>query len=221
MSRLKTIIGPSIAGVALLAAGVSGVLAARGPGHGAGGAGLGGGALVGYGTLSAISATGATIATPNNSNLTVTFTSQATYTAHSQGAATAGLKSGQQVAVYGTSVNGTVTAGRLDYDTTPFVAGTVRYTGTVSSSSASSLSLTTSSGQTITVQLTSTTRYGIGKASSTTAPTFSANQQVRVTAAQYTDGSLVAQVVTIPSTATANATSTSAPAATATATTTP
>lgn len=206
MLRFKTLVGISIALAGVLAASVSGVLAARGPGH----QGNGGQGLVGYGTLSSISAGSATIATPNNGSLTVTLASQATYTARSQAAATAGLKTGVQVAAYGSSVNGVATARSLDYDASPFVAVTLRYTGTVASSSASALTLTTSNGS-VTVQLTSATRYQVNGATSSTAPAFNTGQQVRVSAAQYTDGSLVAQLVTIPSAATAAATSTATP----------
>jgi hypothetical protein len=219
MSRFAKLIGAAAAAVAVVGAGASGVLAARGPAHAA----AGGQALVGYGTLSSLTATGATIATPNNGSLTVTLNTGARYTAHSQAAATAGLKPGVQVAVYGTSINGTAAAGRLDYDTIAFPAAVFQYTGTVTSASSTSLSLTTASGQSVTVQITSATRYGSGLAASGATPTFTANQQVRVAAAQYTDGSLVAQTIGLPSSgrSSAAATSTSAaPAATVTPTAT-
>lgn len=196
MSRVKTIVGTALVGTALLAGSVSAAFA-----HGGGGGfgGRGGGGLVGYGTLSTISATSVTIATPNNGSLTATLDSQATYTAHSQGAATAGLKSGMQVALRGSSINGTVTARGLDYDTTPFAAASVRYTGTVSSSSASSLTLTTASGQSVTVQLTSSTTYVVNGTKASSKPTFAANQQVRVSATLMTDGSLVARSISTSS----------------------
>jgi hypothetical protein len=150
-----------------------------------------------FGTLSAISATSVTVATPSNTSVTATLDAQATYTARSQAAAVAGLKTGDQVAVRGSSVNGTTTARGLDYDTKPFAATAVRYTGTVSSSTGNSLSLTTASGQAVTVQLTSTTTYVVNGAKASSRPTFSANQQVRVSVAQMTDGSLVAQSVSV------------------------
>jgi hypothetical protein len=59
----------------------------------------------------------------------------------------------------------------------------------------------------VTVQLTSTTHFGA--TGTTTAPTFSPGQQVQVSAAQYTDGSLIAQsvrIATVKATATATAT---------------
>lgn len=209
MHRFKTLLGTSILGTALLGAGVTGVLAAKGPGHHGAGPNRGGG-LIAYGTLGALSGTSATVNAPNNSNVTVTLNANGAFTARSLAAATAGLKTGDQVAVHGSSVNGAATASALEYDTKPFVAATVRYTGTVSSSSTTSLTLTTASGTSVTVQLTSATRYGANGATSATAPAFTSGQQVQVLAAQYTDGSLVAQLVRIPT-----------PKATATATSTP
>lgn len=191
MLRFRRILGPSIASAALLGATVTGVFAAHG---GFGGGGEQGG-LVGYGTLSSISATSITIATPGGSSLTATLGANATYTARSQGAATGGLVTGDQIALHGSSVNGAATANSVDYDTAVFAAATVRYTGTVSSSSATSLTLSTASGQSVTVQLNSSTAYAVNGTKSTTAPTFTPGQQVRVQAAQMTDGTLVAKSV--------------------------
>jgi hypothetical protein len=195
MFRVKTIIGTALVSTALLAASVTAVLA-----HGGGGfPGRGGQGLIGYGTLSTLSASSVTITTPSNASLTATLDAQATYTAHSQAAATAGLKSGDQVALRGSSVNGATTARGLDYDTKPFAAASVRYTGTVSSSSASSLTLTTSGGQSVTVQLTNSTTYVVNGTKASSKPTFAANQQVRVSATLMTDGSLVARSVSTSS----------------------
>jgi hypothetical protein len=206
MHRFKTLIGPSLLGAALLGAGVTGVLAAKGPGGPGAGASRGGGSggLIAFGTLGALTGTGATITTPGNTSVSVTLPATGAFTARSLAAATAGLKTGDQVAVRGTSVNGTNTASGLEYDTTAFVAATIRYTGTVSAATATSLTVTTTGGSSVTVQLDPSTRYGAAGAA---APTFASGQQVQVLAAQYTDGRLVAQQVRIP-TATATATST-------------
>ena len=196
MSRVKTFISASLVAVALLAVGVSGVFA---NGRGGGFFGGGRGGVTGFGTLSSLSATSVTIATPSNGSLTATLDAAATYTARSQAAAVAGLKTGVQVAVHGSSVNGTTTVRSLEYDTKPFAATIVRYTGTVASSTATSLTLTTTGGQSVTVQTNSNTRYIVGTAKASSRPTFAANQQVRVSAAQMTDGSLVAQSVAVAS----------------------
>ena len=191
MPSIKTIVGTFIAIAVLLCGGVTAVAARGGGFHGGGGQGL-----VGYGTLTTISANSITVATPGNTSLTATLDPQATYTARSQAAAVAGLKSGNHVALRGRSVNGVVTVRAVDFDATAFAAAILRYTGTVSSSTANSLTIT-AGGQTVTVQLNADTQYVVNGSLTSTRPTFAANQRVRVEAAQMTNGNLVARIVSV------------------------
>ncbi len=184
MPSIKTIVGTFIAIAVLLCGGVTAVAARGGGFHGGGGQGL-----VGYGTLTTISA----------NSITATLDPQATYTARSQAAAVAGLKSGNHVALRGRSVNGVVTVRAVDFDTTAFAAAILRYTGTVSSSTANSLTIT-AGGQTVTVQLNADTQYVVNGSLTSTRPTFAANQRVRVEAAQMTNGNLVARIVSVATT---------------------
>jgi hypothetical protein len=203
MSRFTMTAGAAIAAAALLSTGATGVFAAKGTAaHAAkaakGGKGVAtrvGAGMVAYGTLTTLNAGSAVVATPSNGSLTVTLAAGATYTARSQAAATAGLKTGDQVALRGTSVNGAVTARAVIYDTTPFAIGAAALTGTVASSTPTSLSVTTAAGKSVTVQLTGTTRYRVGGKAAASAPTFTANERVQVVAQLLTDGTVVARVV--------------------------
>lgn len=193
MNRLTTTLGSSIACAALLAAGASGALAAKGPGKAKARAKRAVSArIVGYGTLSALSANAATITTPGNTSLSATLAPGASYTARSQAAAIAGLKVGDQVVLRGRSVNGATTVTALGFNTGAFAIGAAAFAGTVGSAGATSLTVTRGTGQSVTVALSSTTRYIVNGTRATTPPALAAGQKVRVLAKRMTDGSIVA-----------------------------
>src|SRR3954463_1544040 len=119
---MKLMLGTALMGATLVTGTAAGAFAHGGGGRG----GAGGGGLTAYGTLRSISANSITVATPSNGAITATLAATTTYTARSQAAALAGLKTGNSVAVRGSSVNGTNTVRSVEFDTAAFAAAAVR-----------------------------------------------------------------------------------------------
>jgi glucose/arabinose dehydrogenase len=190
MSRRITVLGSSLACAIVLSAGASGVFAAKAQAKAK--AKAASPALVAYGTLSAISATSATVTTPANTTLTITLDPGAVYVARSQGAATGGLHAGEQVAVRGRSVNGNVTASSVAYNTTAFSIGAAELAGKVASTASGSITLTRANGQNATVTVNTTTKYFVNGKRVATAPALAPGQRIVVAAKRMTDGAFVA-----------------------------
>lgn len=153
-----------------------------------------GGAIV-YGTVVSTSSTGATIQTPSKGNVSISFTSKTHFKAHSSAATTAGFKEGDQVYAVGPYING-FTANTVQYDVTPFaVPLPVQYKGTISTSSGSSLTLALTNGQSVTVQIGSSTKFTINGQKSTTMPSIPSGLKLTVQAQTLTDGTLRAKNV--------------------------
>lgn len=153
-----------------------------------------GGAIV-FGTVSSTSSTGATIQTPSNGNVSISFTSKTHFKARSSAATAAGYKIGDQVYAVGQYING-FTAGNVQYDVTPFaVPLPVQYKGTVSSSSGSSLTLALTNGQSVTLQIGAATRFTINGQKSSSMASIPSGLKLTVQAQTLTDGTLRAKNV--------------------------
>jgi len=120
------------------------------------------------------------------------------YAARSAAAASAGLKVGDQVAVYGRQQ--TKVATRIVFDTAPFLLpGVNRLTGTVASTSDNTLMVMLTNGSTVTVQLTATTRYRMQGRLLPQPPTLIDGTRVNITGRQMTDSpNLQATLIAIP-----------------------
>jgi hypothetical protein len=153
-----------------------------------------GGAIV-FGTVTSTSSTGATIQTPSKGNVSISFTSKTHFKGRSSAATTAGFKDGDQVYAVGPYING-FTASNVQYDVTPFaVPLPVQYKGTISSSSGSSLTLALTNGQSVTLQIASTTRFAINGQKSTSLPSIPSGLKLTVQAQTLTNGTLRAKNV--------------------------
>jgi len=160
-----------------------------------------GAAILARGTLSAITSTTATIQTAGGAGVTLKLVPRTLYNAHSQLAATQGLKVGDYVIALGTRRGAVL---RLFYDTAPFAlrAGTTqmgvhRYTGTVTSSRPKALRLTLSNQRIALVRLVPTTRYVRHGHTLTARPKIPVGVHVIVTGRQTAAGAIVAQQIAI------------------------
>lgn len=174
-------------------------LVAPTPGQAAGG--LKTSVVLGRGTLTALGATSATITRANGTTVTVNLVSATTYTAHSQLAATQGLKVGDFVIALGRSAN--VRALELVYDTRPFALaqaqGTTQvFTGTIWAVNDTLLTVTrANNGSPVTVLLLPSTRYSYRGRIMKTAPSLSPGVKVTVTGRQRANGQIAATLITI------------------------
>lgn len=157
-----------------------------------------------FGTLSTLSATSAVITAPpvsgstTGASHTATLAKNTVYTARSQAAAIAGIKTGDAVAVYGYYSNGAV-ARSIVYDTAPFALAGVRLvSGKLASAPTSgAFTLTLASGKSITIQTSSATIYVVKGKRATTAPALAAGQAARALVQEMTNGTYVARIVAI------------------------
>ena len=168
-------------------------------------------ALAGIGTLTALDAkpagyplggsqASATIAQPDGTSLTVKVGATTRFVPESQGARDAGLKVGDQVAVYGPTGKG-ARARRILYDTAPFaLQGNRRLQGVISSTGSDSLNLTLANGKSATVQLTATTRYRVNGKLVAAPPQLVSGQRITVNGRLMTNGNIQARVVIIRTT---------------------
>jgi hypothetical protein len=148
-----------------------------------------------YGTLETLTDTSATVTPPSGAAVTATLRAGTRYVGHTQAAAKAGLKTGEQVELLGRYSNGFI-ASAVVYDTTPFaLPGAATLAGKFSSLANNTLTLTTAAGQTASVQITSQTRFVVNGKKQAAAPSFTANEQVRVAASRLTDGTVAARIV--------------------------
>lgn len=148
------------------------------------------------GTLTSFNETSATITTPSGTTATVALAAGTRYVAHRQAAAIAGLKTGEQVAVSTVTKGTTTQAAVLEFDTAPFGVS-VRFAGTASSSTSTSLTVAIAGGGTVTVQLNGSTTYRVNGTKATSLPATVQNQPVVVDAQAMTNGGIVARTVAI------------------------
>jgi hypothetical protein len=190
---------------AALAAGAALLIAVPGASFAAGHAGLAGkntqqakpqAALL-LGTLGTLTTAGAVINVSGGSPTPLSVGNYTRYIGHTQAAAIAGLRTGEQVAVRTLTSSAGTRAVSIEFDTAPFglsshIVGTITG-GTVGSS----LSITPASGTPVTVQLTGSTKYLVNGSKVNGLTSIPANQQAVVSFLRMTTGGTVATTVVI------------------------
>jgi hypothetical protein len=204
MNRKSTTVASAVLGVATIAALPAGAFAAH---QSAAAAAItratkqlqkqANGRAIVFGTLTATGTNSATVNTPHNGSITVTLAPKARLVGRSQAAATQGYKSGEQVLVSGVYHNGFV-GSNVAYDSAAFPIPVIsRVAGTVSTSSAQSVTVAQPGGKSTEFLVNSVTRYFVNGAAAKTAPALTANEKIIVLGQEQTDGSFLARIVAV------------------------
>lgn len=149
------------------------------------------------GSLGSLTASSAVVNIAGGSPTTVSVGAYTRYIAHTQAAAIAGLKSGEQVAVRTVTTAAGVKAGAIEYDTVAFGVP-ARVVGTITGGTpGSTLTITPASGAPVTVQLNTSTKYVVNGTRVSGLTSIPTNQVAMVSALQMTTGGTVASTVSI------------------------
>jgi phospholipase C len=156
---------------------------------------------IAYGTLTALTATSATITAPSGASETIALAATARFVARRPIDRRAGIKVGDQVAFYSAAKGGS-TAQVVLYSTVLMVLpGTaVTVSGTVSYASPAAIQLTTSAGTTLAVHLLPRTRYLVDGQPQIGTVEVVAHEQVTVVGVQLSDGSIRARTIKVATT---------------------
>ncbi len=191
MNRFKTTSLTLLAAGALLAALPAGSYAAKGTHKGAHATKAP--RVRVHGKIATVGTESLGVTVKGGTTVTVDFTSSTRFRYNGQPASTAPAFSAGEIlsAVGRTNADGSVAAKRLGVINRLGIAGKVAQVGT------GTLTITSKSGASVTVSLTSKTRYLVNGALSATAPTFTTGEKIRVLALKNADGSLTARGIAV------------------------
>jgi hypothetical protein len=148
------------------------------------------------GTLSGTGSGSITVATANAGAVTISVGSHTHYLARSNAAFTAGLKVGDQLAVYTVTTAAGTMATTVQYDVKPFGV-TSQLAGTLTSGAAGSLTLITVANGSFTIKTSTRTRYSLDNRALKGVATLPANEPALVNAIRMTTGETDARFVAL------------------------
>lgn len=162
-------------------------------GMGQGGFGQGGNrgqvAPTASGTVTAVGSNSVTISQPNGSTRTLTLTGSTTYTMGGATAAQSALVVGARIVARGTvDSSGSFTATAVNIQPAQVL-------GTVASKTSSTIVVTTGAGKTVTVNVSSSTKYSVRGVASATLDSVAVGYTIQAQGTLNADGSLTATVV--------------------------